>query len=226
MIRLSWTSMKLFCLYHIFKSFCSGLLDKQFNGTLSLSRGRFRGSHLLLWARQCNVQQTGRFASRADEVKITYLDVMQDWEKKAELFITPLRCQNGTVLRKCRQLRARVKSFPQRMQNLADSGNVAWCGNRFLWSKLNRIKKISNEDFCGKKNYAVTRKNRYCTQKLSQLQRFTEAEAALSEANQIDNRNATVWKYLCLLNMSLERHDEFAQCYGQIAQVKSCKNRK
>ncbi|XP_071638343.1 cilia- and flagella-associated protein 70 isoform X1 [Temnothorax longispinosus] len=51
-----------------------------------------------------------------------------------------------------------------------------------------------------------------------ELRRFTEAEAALSEANQIDNRNATVWKYLCLLNMSLERHDEFAQCYGQIAQ--------
>ncbi|CAL1683422.1 unnamed protein product [Lasius platythorax] len=51
-----------------------------------------------------------------------------------------------------------------------------------------------------------------------ELQRFTEAEAALSEANQIDNRNATVWKYLCLLNMSLQRHDEFAQCRRQIAQ--------
>ncbi|KYQ59448.1 Tetratricopeptide repeat protein 18 [Trachymyrmex zeteki] len=51
-----------------------------------------------------------------------------------------------------------------------------------------------------------------------ELQRFTEAEAALSEANQIDNRNAIVWKYLCLLNMSLQRDDEFAQCYEQIAQ--------
>ena len=44
---------------------------------------------------------------------------------------------------------------------------------------------------------------------------------ALSEANRIDNRNVTVWKYLCLLNMSLQRDDEFAQCYEQIAQVKS-----
>ncbi|KYN01939.1 Tetratricopeptide repeat protein 18 [Cyphomyrmex costatus] len=51
-----------------------------------------------------------------------------------------------------------------------------------------------------------------------ELQRFTEAEAALSEANQIDNRNASVWKYLCLLNMSLQRDDEFTQCYEQIAQ--------
>lgn len=51
-----------------------------------------------------------------------------------------------------------------------------------------------------------------------ELQRFTEAEAALSEANQIDNRNATVWKYLCLLNMSLQRHNELAQCRRQIAQ--------
>ncbi|KAG5333456.1 CFA70 protein, partial [Acromyrmex heyeri] len=51
-----------------------------------------------------------------------------------------------------------------------------------------------------------------------ELQRFTEAEVALSEANQIDNHNVTVWKYLCLLNMSLQRDDEFAQCYEQIAQ--------
>ncbi|XP_018345127.1 PREDICTED: uncharacterized protein LOC108750274 [Trachymyrmex septentrionalis] len=51
-----------------------------------------------------------------------------------------------------------------------------------------------------------------------ELQRFTEAEAALSEANQIDNRNVTIWKYLCLLNMSLQRDDEFTQCYEQIAQ--------
>ncbi|EGI59924.1 Tetratricopeptide repeat protein 18, partial [Acromyrmex echinatior] len=51
-----------------------------------------------------------------------------------------------------------------------------------------------------------------------ELQRFTEAEMALSEANQIDNRNVIVWKYLCLLNMSLQRDDEFAQCYEQIAQ--------
>lgn len=70
------------------------------------------------------------------------------------------------------------------------------------------------------------RKNRFCIRKLPQLRRFTEAEAALSEANQIDNRNATVWRYLCLLNMSLQRHDEFAQCYEQIVQVKSRKKRK
>jgi len=58
-------------------------------------------------------------------------------------------------------------------------------------------------------------------QKSFQLQRFAEAEAALSEANQIDNRNASVWKYLCLLNLSLQRHDEFDQCYRQLAKVKS-----
>ncbi|KYM84727.1 Tetratricopeptide repeat protein 18 [Atta colombica] len=51
-----------------------------------------------------------------------------------------------------------------------------------------------------------------------ELKRFTEAEMALSEANRIDNRNVTVWKYLCLLNMSLQRDDEFAQCYEQITQ--------
>ncbi|EZA50925.1 Tetratricopeptide repeat protein [Ooceraea biroi] len=50
------------------------------------------------------------------------------------------------------------------------------------------------------------------------LQRYTEAEAALLEANHIDNHNANVWKYLCFLNMSLQRHDEFAQCYRQMIQ--------
>ncbi|RLU14922.1 hypothetical protein DMN91_012809 [Ooceraea biroi] len=51
-----------------------------------------------------------------------------------------------------------------------------------------------------------------------ELQRYTEAEAALLEANHIDNHNANVWKYLCFLNMSLQRHDEFAQCYRQMIQ--------
>lgn len=54
-----------------------------------------------------------------------------------------------------------------------------------------------------------------------QLRRFAEAEAALAEANRIDNRNASVWKYLCLLNMSLQRHDEYEQCFGQLVRVRS-----
>ncbi|XP_032682170.1 uncharacterized protein LOC116849292 [Odontomachus brunneus] len=48
-----------------------------------------------------------------------------------------------------------------------------------------------------------------------ELRRFKEAEIALIEANEIDNRNVTVWKYLCLLNAALQRRDEFQQCYRQ-----------
>ncbi|XP_053989743.1 cilia- and flagella-associated protein 70 [Hylaeus volcanicus] len=49
-----------------------------------------------------------------------------------------------------------------------------------------------------------------------ELNEFQEAEMALSEANQIDNCNPDIWGYLCLLNMSLERYDEFCQCYREM----------
>ncbi|KAI4473660.1 hypothetical protein M0804_015244 [Polistes exclamans] len=49
--------------------------------------------------------------------------------------------------------------------------------------------------------------------KLNQLK---EAELALIEANKIDNCNADVWGYLCLLNLSLKRYDEFTLCYRQV----------
>ncbi|KAI4474636.1 hypothetical protein M0802_015518, partial [Mischocyttarus mexicanus] len=48
--------------------------------------------------------------------------------------------------------------------------------------------------------------------KLNQLK---EAELALIEANKIDNCNADVWGYLCLLNLSIKRYDEFTLCYRQ-----------
>ncbi|XP_015187378.1 PREDICTED: cilia- and flagella-associated protein 70 [Polistes dominula] len=48
--------------------------------------------------------------------------------------------------------------------------------------------------------------------KLNQLK---EAELALIEANKIDNCNADIWGYLCLLNLSLKRYDEFILCYRQ-----------
>lgn len=52
--------------------------------------------------------------------------------------------------------------------------------------------------------------------KLNQLK---EAEVALIEANKIDNCNVDVWGYLCLLNLSLNRYEEFAQCYRQAIKV-------
>lgn len=54
---------------------------------------------------------------------------------------------------------------------------------------------------------------------LLQLNQFHEAEMSLSEANRINNRNVDVWGYLCLLNMTLERYDEFAQCYTEMIKV-------
>ncbi|XP_043522383.1 cilia- and flagella-associated protein 70-like [Frieseomelitta varia] len=45
---------------------------------------------------------------------------------------------------------------------------------------------------------------------------FHEAEISLSEANRINNHNSDVWGYLCLLNMTLGRYDEFAQCYAEM----------
>ncbi|KAG7203786.1 hypothetical protein KM043_013807 [Ampulex compressa] len=49
-----------------------------------------------------------------------------------------------------------------------------------------------------------------------ELGAFDKAEAALMEANNIDNCNAEIWAYLCLLNMSLGRYHEFAQCYREL----------
>lgn len=42
---------------------------------------------------------------------------------------------------------------------------------------------------------------------------------ALMEANIIDNCNADTWGYLCLLNMTLGRYDEFSQCYAEMIKV-------
>ncbi|OAD61438.1 Tetratricopeptide repeat protein 18 [Eufriesea mexicana] len=52
-----------------------------------------------------------------------------------------------------------------------------------------------------------------------ELNQLHEAEISLSEANRINNHNPVVWGYLCLLNMTLERYDEFAQCYAQMIKV-------
>lgn len=49
-----------------------------------------------------------------------------------------------------------------------------------------------------------------------ELGEFEEAEMALLEANVIDNCNADTWGYLCLLNMTLARYDEFCQCYAEM----------
>ncbi|KAL2725115.1 cilia- and flagella-associated protein 70, partial [Vespula squamosa] len=48
-----------------------------------------------------------------------------------------------------------------------------------------------------------------------ELNQLKEAEVALIEANKIDNCNVDVWGYLCLLNLSLNRYEEFAHCYRQ-----------
>ncbi|PBC32265.1 Tetratricopeptide repeat protein [Apis cerana cerana] len=45
---------------------------------------------------------------------------------------------------------------------------------------------------------------------------FHEAEISLSEANRLNNQNPEVWGYLCLLNMTLRRYDEFIQCYAEM----------
>ncbi|KAK1117030.1 hypothetical protein K0M31_017078 [Melipona bicolor] len=49
-----------------------------------------------------------------------------------------------------------------------------------------------------------------------EIKQFHEAEISLSEANRINNHNSDVWGYLCLLNMTLGRYDEFAQCYAEM----------
>ncbi|XP_023248515.1 uncharacterized protein LOC106640537 [Copidosoma floridanum] len=48
------------------------------------------------------------------------------------------------------------------------------------------------------------------------LKIYEESEVALMEANRIDDEDAEVWAYLCLLSMAQHRRDEFAQCYRQM----------
>ncbi|XP_046737939.1 uncharacterized protein LOC124406547 [Diprion similis] len=48
------------------------------------------------------------------------------------------------------------------------------------------------------------------------LNDIKNAEKALTEANNLNMHNAEVWGYLCLVNMSLQRYDEFLQCYRQV----------
>ncbi|XP_076295464.1 cilia- and flagella-associated protein 70 [Lasioglossum baleicum] len=49
-----------------------------------------------------------------------------------------------------------------------------------------------------------------------ELEKFTEAEATMSEANRLDNLNPEIWGHLCLLNLTLRRYDEFCQCYREM----------
>ncbi|KOC66268.1 Tetratricopeptide repeat protein 18 [Habropoda laboriosa] len=58
-----------------------------------------------------------------------------------------------------------------------------------------------------------------------ELNQFLDAEVCLSEANRIDNCNPEIWAYLCLLNMTLKRYDEFSQCYAEMIK-NNLKNRK
>ncbi|CAK9825024.1 Cilia- and flagella-associated protein 70 [Anthophora retusa] len=58
-----------------------------------------------------------------------------------------------------------------------------------------------------------------------ELNQFPDAEVCLTEANKIDNRNPEIWAYLCLLNMTLERYDEFLQCYAEMIKY-NLKNKK
>ncbi|XP_043277741.1 uncharacterized protein [Venturia canescens] len=48
-----------------------------------------------------------------------------------------------------------------------------------------------------------------------ELNEFENAEVALTEANRRDHINPDIWGYLCLLNICLQRYDEFAECYRQ-----------
>lgn len=57
---------------------------------------------------------------------------------------------------------------------------------------------------------------------LFQSGQFHEAEMSFLEANRINNQNSEVWGYLCLLNMTLRRYDEFIQCYAEMMKVSSC----
>ncbi|XP_043800114.1 cilia- and flagella-associated protein 70 [Apis laboriosa] len=54
-----------------------------------------------------------------------------------------------------------------------------------------------------------------------ELGQFHEAEISLSEANRINNQNPEVWGYLCLLNMTLRRYDEFIQCYAEMTKYQN-----
>ena len=48
---------------------------------------------------------------------------------------------------------------------------------------------------------------------------LNDAEIAFTEANRCDHKNPVVWAYLCILNMSLKRYDEFTECYKQTVKV-------
>ena len=48
---------------------------------------------------------------------------------------------------------------------------------------------------------------------------FEEAEAALTEANFLDNFCPVIWGYLALVNIQLGRYDVFARCYLEAKKV-------
>ncbi|XP_023314272.1 cilia- and flagella-associated protein 70-like [Trichogramma pretiosum] len=52
------------------------------------------------------------------------------------------------------------------------------------------------------------------------LKEYDKSELALMEANSLDPEDAEVWGYLCLLNIALNRPDEFDQCYTQTIKLK------
>ncbi|XP_076231350.1 cilia- and flagella-associated protein 70 [Calliopsis andreniformis] len=54
-----------------------------------------------------------------------------------------------------------------------------------------------------------------------ELDEYQEAETCLSEANRLDNCNPDIWGYLCLLNMTLRRYDEFSQCYREMVKYQN-----
>lgn len=48
---------------------------------------------------------------------------------------------------------------------------------------------------------------------------FEEAEAALTEANFLNNFCPVTWGYLALVNIQLGRYDTFCQCYLEAKKV-------
>ncbi|KAJ8669745.1 hypothetical protein QAD02_001004 [Eretmocerus hayati] len=52
------------------------------------------------------------------------------------------------------------------------------------------------------------------------MNQFDECECALIEANRLDGEDPEVWGYLCLLSISLNRYNEFSQCYRQMVKNK------
>lgn len=70
--------------------------------------------------------------------------------------------------------------------------------------------------------FSIFKSSFFSTHILFQSGQFHEAEISLSEANRLNNQNPEVWGYLCLLNMTLRRYDEFIQCYAEMIKVSSC----